>query len=199
MSFFLLPSGIASSSPLIKEHERAQFEDAHLLLETVKAQADAMDVEVDAAREQASKDGFAQGLVEAEACITSEIGKFAEALSAIRTEHEARVAEAAFAAVTAIIGTVDDSEIVNRIVTTQLATRAETDGLRISVAPQMAASLSDQISSYEGCEVVADPDLAATACRLTTGDGRIVADLSLQLETLRQRWGLDLTSEESDA
>jgi flagellar biosynthesis/type III secretory pathway protein FliH len=190
MSFFLTASGIATSSPLIKGHERAQFVDALSLLDAARTQAAAIDAEVISARQQARDEGFAQGLAEAEACIASEIGKLTEAQSMIRAEHEARVAEAAFAAVTAIIGTMDESDIVNRIVTNQLAAKAQTDRLRISVAPQMVSALAAQISCYEGCELVADPDLTTTACRLTTGDGRIVADLSLQLATLRQRWGL---------
>jgi type III secretion protein L len=191
MSFFILPSGIASSSSLIKEHERAQFVDALSLQAAARSTAEAMDAEAAAAHQLARDEGFAQGLTEAEACIASEIGKLTEAVAEIRSEYEARVAEAAFAAVTAIIGTMDDSDIVNRIVANQLAAKAETDGVRISVAPQMAAALSDQISADKGCEIVADPHLAATACRLSTGDGRIVADLSLQLEALRQRWGLE--------
>jgi flagellar biosynthesis/type III secretory pathway protein FliH len=191
MSFFLTPIGIAANSPLIKEYERAQFVDALSLLDAARTQAAAIDAEVRSACQQARDEGFVQGLAEAEACIASEIGKLTEAVALIHSEHEARVAEAAFAAVTAIIGTMDDSDIVNRIVSNQLVARAEANGLRISVAPQMVAALAAQISCYEGCEVVADPDLATTACRLTTGDGRIVADLSLQLETLRQRWGLE--------
>ncbi len=195
MGFFLTKSGMGSNQVLIKAHEREAFATAQSLLAAAQVQAATMDAQAETARREAEQKGFAHGLNDAEACLQSEIAKFAEAIEAIRQDYEARVAEAAYAAVMAIVGTLDDSEIVQRIVANQLAGRTESDSLRIMVAPQMADALAGIVSSYNGCEVMVDPDLPATACRLTTGDARIVADLSLQMETLRQRWGLDSSPE----
>jgi flagellar biosynthesis/type III secretory pathway protein FliH len=195
MSFFLAHGAVGSGSSLIKAHERAEFTDALGLLTAAQQQATEIDARAQEASQRAEEQGLARGLANAEESIASEIAKLTDAVATIRAEYEASVAEAAYAAVTAIVGTLDDAEIVNRIVTNQLATRNESSGLRINVAPQMASGLQERIAAHEGCEIVADPDLAPTACRLTTGDGRIVADLSLQLETLRQRWGLEAAKE----
>ncbi len=190
MSFYLQDSEIGCDSPLIKANERIQFVESHSLLAAAKGTAAQIGANNEIAQTQGYDAGFAQGLADGEARLISEIAKLSEALAAIRIDHEARVAEAAFAASTAIIGTLDDADIVRRIVANQLATRTESDAIRITVAPQMAAAVSEQLAGNQNVEIVADADLAGTDCRMMTGDGRIVADLSLQLETLRHRWGL---------
>jgi flagellar biosynthesis/type III secretory pathway protein FliH len=190
MSFFLNPIGLESRSPLIKAAERTQFTDALALLDAAADKSSRVEAEGEAARSEAYETGYAEGLADGQAKLSAELAKLADAVAAIRADHEAGVAEAALAATTAIIGTLDDADIVTRIVHNQIAARVESDAIRISVAPQMIEALSTLASEHKDIEFIADPDLASTDCRITSGEGRIVADLSLQMGKLRQRWGL---------
>jgi flagellar biosynthesis/type III secretory pathway protein FliH len=196
MSYFLMPNGLASSSPLIKASERQHFSDALALLESAEQKAST----ADAAYEAARAEGYEQGLLQAQrdtgAAIATETEKLALAVAEIRSAYEARVAEAAFAAASAIVGALDDCEAAARIVEMQLARRNSEEAVKVHVAPATAEKLSDRLGLSPAVEIISDPALPPTACRIVTGEGRIMADLSLQLETLRQRWGLAFTEAE---
>jgi type III secretion protein L len=192
MSFHLIEgTPLASASLLIKAHDVADFVDAAALLREARriaADADAADAE---ARRAGYDAGLAQGLAEAERLIAAEAGKFAEAINAIRTDYTAQVAEAAYAATIAIIGDLDDAEIVSRIAALQLARQDDNAALQLTVAPSVHAELQEGPGTNSGVAILADPTLAATDCHVMNGQGRIIASLSLQLQMLRERWGLD--------
>ena len=188
MSYYRLPDGFASDSPLIKADDRTAFADAVALLSASQARSEALATTEAEAQANGYADGLAQGLADAEQRLAAETAKLVNAVDAIRRDYTARVAEAAHAATIAIIGTLDDANIVNRIVAQQLAQRDDTDGLVLTVHD--AAPLKEALGKQSAIDVIADSELPSTACRLSTREGRIVADLSLQLNTLRQRWGL---------
>jgi flagellar biosynthesis/type III secretory pathway protein FliH len=190
MSYFLMQNGLAAQSPLIKAKERSHFVDALSLLDIARQKADTIEAMTEAARAQAYEEGFAKGLEHAEVCLLDEIGKFAAAVHMLQADYEARVAEAAFAATSAIIGSFEDADNVSRIINTQLTKRAGDENIRIHLAPHVASTVAQTLADKDNIEIVAEADLCGTDCRIATGDGRIVADLSLQLESLRQRWGL---------
>jgi flagellar biosynthesis/type III secretory pathway protein FliH len=190
---FHLISGIslASNGPLIKASEVADFTDAASLLREAKRIADdaaATDAE---ARRTGYAAGFSEGMAEAEHLIATEAGKFAEAIDAIRAEYAAQVADAAFAATTAIIGELDDSDIVSRIVSLQLARHDDNAAVQLVVSPSVYAEIQSQRDGASGITIQSDPALAPTDCHVLNGQGRIIANLSLQLQMLRERWGLD--------
>jgi type III secretion protein L len=196
MSYFIMRNGLAATSPLIKATDRQAFSNAVALLDAAREQANNAEAIRKAGYEEAYQKGFTDGLRDAEEKLQAEIQKFADALSIVQADYEARVAEAAFAATKAIIGSLDDETVIIKIVETQLSKRADNEALRIQVAQQFAPALAKQLSGKANIEIVADSDMPPAACRLVTPDGRIVADLSLQLETLQQRWGLSQSSDE---
>jgi flagellar biosynthesis/type III secretory pathway protein FliH len=199
MRFHLIEgTPLASNGPLIKAREVANFADAAALLREAKrvaAEAEAADTE---ARRSGYDAGLAQGLAEAERLVVAEAGKFAEAIEAIRAEYAAHVADAAFAATTAIIGELNDAEIVSRIVALQLARQDENASLQLIVSPSVHAQLQAKLGNSTGLTVLSDAALAPTDCHVMNGQGRIIASLSLQLQMLRERWGLESAAAEME-
>jgi flagellar biosynthesis/type III secretory pathway protein FliH len=161
----------------------------------IAAEAEAADTE---ARRRGYDAGLAQGLAEAERLVAAEAGKFADAIEAIRVEYAAHVADAAFAATTAIIGELNDEDIVARIVALQLARQDENASLQLIVSPSVHAQLQAKLETISGMTILSDPALAPTDCHVMNGQGRIIASLSLQLQMLRERWGLESAAAEME-
>ncbi len=195
MSFHLISgTPIASKSPLIKACDVPAVADAAALLKEARriaADAERADAE---ARRAGYDAGLAQGLAEAERLIAAEAEKFAEAVEAIRTEYAAHVAEAAYAATIAIIGELDDADVVSRIVDLQLARQDDLANLQLVLSPAVYADLAAKLKENSAVTILADPALAPTDCHVISGQGRIIASLSLQLQMLRERWGLEEAS-----
>jgi type III secretion protein L len=199
MSYFLVPDGtLALDSPLVKAQDRTAFADALSLLNAAKAAARGVEASVAEQRQQGYEAGLAQGLADAETMLAQEIASFAESTARYRRELDARVAEAAFAATTAVIGTFGDADIVTAIVRQQLAKRDADEALTIHIAPLMLDPVLQALAGSPNITLVPDPNMEATGCRITAAEGRIVADLSLQLDTLRQRWGLAVRAGETE-
>lgn len=195
MSFHLIEgTPIASQSPLIKARDVPAFTAAAALLHEARriaADAEAADAE---ARRAGYDAGLAEGLAEAGRLIAAEAGKFTEAIEAIRKDYTAHIAEAAYAATVAIIGELDDAETVSRIVALQLARQDESANLQLILSPSVHAELTAKLGENSAVTILADPALAPTDCHVISGQGRIIASLSLQLQMLRERWGLDQDS-----
>lgn len=200
MSFHLLEgTPIASTSPLIKAGEVANFTDAALLLRAAKriaADTEAADAE---ARRAGYEKGFAQGLSDAKQVIASEAAKFAEAVGTIRADYAAQVAEAAHAATTTIIGELDDAELISRIVALQLSRQDENASVQLILSPIVEAEVRERLGGMSNLAIVADPALAPTDCHIVNGQGRTIASLSLQLRMLGERWGLDTETAKTGA
>jgi flagellar biosynthesis/type III secretory pathway protein FliH len=199
MSFHLIEgTPIASQSPLIKARDVPAFTAAAALLREARriaADAEAADAE---ARRAGYGAGLAEGLAEAERLIAAEAGKFAEAIEAIRKDYTAHIAEAAYAATVAIIGELDDVETVSRIVALQLARQDDSANLQLILSPSVHTELTAKLGENSAVTILADPALAPTDCHVISGQGRIIASLSLQLQMLRERWGLDQDSTEME-
>ncbi len=195
MSFFLIPAGetpmLGSTSPLIKKRERAAFVDAAELLAHTRRIAASTNSIAEDARAQAIGEGRAEGAAAAQADLDTALHGFADAVRRIEEWHSAQVAEAAYAATTAIIGSFDDETLVTRLVTQVLARQKVQNGLSIQVAPDLEPRLAGIFGEDGGLPVVANPDLGPNECHVMTANGRIIASLPVQLAVLRERWGID--------
>jgi flagellar biosynthesis/type III secretory pathway protein FliH len=199
MSFHLIDgANLASNSQLIKACEVVDFVDAAALLREARrmaAEAEAADAE---ARRIGYDAGLAEGQAEAERLVAAEVGRFAEAVEAIRTDYAVQVAEAAYAATTAIIGELDDAEIVRRIVALQLARQDDNLAITLIVSPSVHAVLQVELDANSGIIISPDANMSPTDCHVINGQGRVIANLSLQLQVLRERWGLDAKADDGE-
>lgn len=194
MTFHLFHSDknslLASDRAVIKRSDRKDFTEAAALLRAASAIRD----EAVTATEAARRDGHAQGLAEArdtiEAQLTEQIAGFAAALDAHEQARRSDIAEAAYAAVRAILGALPDEELVPRIVERTLARLPAEGPVSVFVADAVAARVMERLGTASHVVVSAEPGLSPTDCVVRTSAGQVIASLSVQLDSLAKRWGV---------
>lgn len=194
MSYFIMPAGsryvAGSHSPLIKKNERAQFADAVELLREASEISYGAEAALESARKEAWAQGYAEGCAAAQHDLNTALRTFIEAVIAVEKLHAANVAEAAYAATVAMIGEMEDSTVAGLIATQVIAKQKKRDGIRILVSPDNYERLTASQQDMKSLSVAANPDLGPTDCHVITENGRIIADLAIQLAVLRSRWGI---------
>jgi flagellar biosynthesis/type III secretory pathway protein FliH len=194
MSLFLLPlSGehiLGSSSPLIKASERQAFESALSLLAAAEIQKAESQAAYDAAREA----GFQQGLVDGQEAVTTEFvaqaADMARQVVAHSEKRQSDIAQAALAATKAILGAVEPQQLVPAMVDQVLGRIDNRNTVTILVHPMHGDALSRQFQDNSDIAITTDAAFGSTDCEIITADGRIVASLSVQIDTLAARWGV---------
>jgi flagellar biosynthesis/type III secretory pathway protein FliH len=181
---------LASDTAVIKRAERSDFIDAVALLQAAAAIRDAAEVRAEAARQAAYEEALAEARGAVEAELAEQVAGFARALEQHEAARRDDIAAAAYAAVQAIVGTLDDETLVARIAERTLA-RLPDGPVTLHVAPVMAARLGAQLEELTHVTIVADPALGTTDCVLRGNAGQVIASLSVQLAALAKRWGVD--------
>ena len=181
---------LASDRAVIKRTERRDFTDAAALLAAAAAIRDQALADADAAR----RDGHAEGLAEARASIgdhlAEQVAAFAAAIEAHEQARRSDIAEAAYAAVRAIVGELDDEALVPRMVERTLA-RLPADGpVTVFVPADLAARVSERLGERSHVVIAEDPGLGSGDCIVRTSAGQVIASLSVQLDSLAKRWGV---------
>jgi flagellar biosynthesis/type III secretory pathway protein FliH len=201
MSYFMLPFGgrhlVGSASPLIKHKDRQAFTDSASLLRHAISISESSEAALDKARQAAWTEGYTAGAAAAQQDLSKELNKFSDAASAVADLHARNVAEAAYAATIAIIGEFEDSELVERIAAQVIAKQKEHDGITIQVSSDVCAQLAASMDGESSIPIEANDNLGPGDCHIITANGRIIANLSVQLAVLRDRWGIE-TKAESD-
>jgi flagellar biosynthesis/type III secretory pathway protein FliH len=179
-----------SSRPVVKAYERTAFADAvSVLVETrylrERAQADA-----EAARNDGRRAGLDEAKAESRHAIAAGLADIARNIDAHAESRRADIAEAAFAAAHAIVGELDKSEAMRRVVDRTLARLDTETPVTIDVAPVLAAELRTHVAALNHVSITENPDLGPTDCHIVTASGRIIASLSVQFDALAARWGL---------
>ncbi len=175
---------------------RIAREDVAVVRDTDTLLADAKAIRESAleAAKSAERAGYEKGREQALAEMKETLGKaLAELTSQFDDENARRENEVAHAAMTVVeqlIGSKDDLDVVQGLARRALGHSAAT----IHVAPEWVDDLTASLGTEAGAEIKADPSLDRLACRITTGEGRIIADLDTQLANLRARWGLESRS-----
>jgi flagellar biosynthesis/type III secretory pathway protein FliH len=180
---------LGSDSPIIKRSQRADFTDAASLLQAASAIRDRAETDTAAARSRGHAEGLAEAKATARTMVAEELTAFAAAVDGYARARRDDVAEAAYAAVRAIIGEIDDKDLVGRLVDRTLARLPGNGPIAVTVAPEMLDLLAGRLTSDQ-VTVIADPTLGATGCHVRTSDGQVIASLSIQLDALAKRWGV---------
>ncbi len=181
---------LTSDRPVIKRADRKPLETA---LDALR-EASALRGRATADAEGARRTARAEGLAEARAAINALVAdRLAELSAEIERHAEARrtdIADAAFAATRAIIGSFEPDDLLGRIVDRTMA-RIDGDApVTIEVAPAMAENLAQRLAASTHVTIVSDDLLGPTECRIRGGQGQIVASLAVQLDALAARWGI---------
>ena len=190
MSGYLLCGDTVLRAPgaRIPREDVAAFRDSIALLEEAQARRDRASEDIETERADARRDAREEALAEMRASLAEAVAQIQQGFAAENARRERETAAAAMEVLEHLIGQRPDAELVTGLASKALE-RVGRSGITVRVAPDMAEALS---AAMEGREVAiaADASLPPLACRIDTGDGRVVADLDTQLATLRERWGL---------
>lgn len=179
-----------SERAVIKRDERQTFSDAVALLGAVReAQARAVQA-ADAARNEAYTAALAVARAEIDALLAGEIAQFAAAIDAQEQARRNEIAEAALAAVHAVLGELDDATLAPALVARALDRLQPQGAVIVAVAPDMAEKVAARLDTLTEVTILPDPALGAHDCAIRTEQGQVIASLSVQLETLAKRWGV---------
>jgi flagellar biosynthesis/type III secretory pathway protein FliH len=175
---------------VIKRAERVDFADAAALLQAAAAIRDQALGETEAARREAQVQAMSDAQAEIDALVAEQVASFAAAIEAHEQARRSDIAEAAYAAVRAIVGELDDRELVPRMVERTLSRLPAEGPVTISVPGALAAAVSERLGEAAHVVVVADPGLGPIDCIVRTNAGQVIASLSVQLQSLAKRWGV---------
>ncbi len=186
------PSAIGATGSLIKASERAHFEQAADLLAQLTEARARLDDDIAERRAAAQAEGFAEGKAAVETHVGDALAALAEGVAAHEAQRRSEIADAAFAAVQAIIGAIPADIALSGIVA-QTVARMDAQGegaLHIEVAPAMLDALAARLPAETAALLRSNPALGAQDCTVVTDKGSLVASLDVQLESLAQRWGV---------
>ncbi|KTF67776.1 MULTISPECIES: FliH/SctL family protein [unclassified Sphingomonas] len=179
-----------SERAVIKRDERQSFSDAVALLGAVReAQAKAVQA-ADIAREEAYSTALSGARTDIDDLLAREIAQFAAAIEAQEQARRSEIAEAALAAVHAVLGELDDATLVPALVARALDRLHPQGAVIVAVAPDLAEKVAARLAALTEVTILADPGLGAHDCAIRTEQGQVIASLSVQLETLAKRWGV---------
>jgi flagellar biosynthesis/type III secretory pathway protein FliH len=179
-----------SGRPIIKAYERTAFVEAIGVLTETKKLRDRAHVDAENARNEGRRAGLEEAKVEARQTIAVGLAEVATAIDTHAESRRADIAEAAFAAARAIVGELDNSDTMRRVVDRTLARLDTETPVTIDVAPALAADVRQHVAALVHVSVTENSDLGPTDCQVMTASGRIIASLSVQFDALAARWGL---------
>ncbi len=183
---------VAVRKKVIKAHEHAHFAEADALLRGVRALTAEAEADIATRRASAEADGRKEGLAAVQTVVEDALTALAKRVDAFEGERREEIARAAYAAVRAVIGTLGDETVLDGLVTASLARIGDDAPVTIEVAPAMLARIGVQLHGRPNITLRANEALGLLDCHLVSPQGRIVADLQLQLDALAERWGVDL-------
>jgi flagellar biosynthesis/type III secretory pathway protein FliH len=181
---------LTSDRAVIKRRDRVPFNDALTLLRETTAIRDQARDEADRARNSARLEGLTEARLAAHETVATALADIATAIDTHAETRRADIAEAAFAAARAIIGEIDDTEVMQRIVDRTIARLDGDKPVTIEVAPALVVALTKHAANLAHVAVTENPDFGPTECRIHSAQGQIVASLSIQFDALAARWGL---------
>jgi flagellar biosynthesis/type III secretory pathway protein FliH len=201
MSYFLLNIGqqaLATKSPLIKAQECADFSNAAELLcniEHLKTQTDAAYSD---AQKQGYADGLAAGIDAVKAEFRAEIEQFAKAISSAEASRHEQIAAAAIAGAQAIVGAIDQTEAMRGIISQVLKRIDKDQAITVHIHADHASALQENGEFPSNITLVSNPSLGPTDCEIVSANGKIIANMELQLAGLAQRWGVNSIDDAQD-
>jgi flagellar biosynthesis/type III secretory pathway protein FliH len=181
---------LTSDRAVIKRRVRVAFGDALTLLRETTTLCDKARADADSAREAARREGLDEARLAAHEAVATGLADITTAIDAHAEARRADIADAAFAAARAIIGEMDDTDVMQRIVDRTLARLDGDKPVTIEVAPALVDALTRHTDGLTRVTVSENPDFAPTDCRIHSAQGQIVASLSVQFDALAARWGL---------
>lgn len=195
MAYLLLHSDgqalLATDRPIVKARDRGAIAEASQVLEIVRAQEEASSERCRIAEAAARHLGRSQGIDEGRRDFADAIADIGRQALAHQQAQEDQVASLALAALRRMVDAIGDETVLIGLARRAVAAVLPAPDILVQVAPEMSDALGAAFAADEdmaGIVVRPDPALATHQCRITTGDGRIIADLAHQIAAIESRW-----------
>jgi len=176
-------------SARIAKDDVATFRSSAELLVTAKALRDDAAIAAQAAEAAGYERGRQQALDEMRDALGEAIATLAQGFAAENERRERGTAAAAMQVLERMLGQLDDSLIITGLAR-EVLRKAGGGSVTVAVAPEWVGAVRARLADHHDVTVEAASSLGRFACRVTSLDGRIIADLDTQLTALRDRWGL---------
>lgn len=195
MTWLLIEQGdtlLATDRPIVKAPERPVLNDAIALLREVRDQRAAEIAAALFAREQAEREGHAAGVESGRRAFAEAVARLSAQTVAHHRREEAEIAQLALAALRHMVAGLGDEAMMAGIARRAVAAVMPAEQVLVETSEAMLAPVTAALGDHEASEGVtvrADPALGDRQCRITAADGRVIADLDVQLAALEERWG----------
>lgn len=195
MAYLLLHSDgqalLATDRPIVKARDRGAIAEANEVLGMVRALEEASSDRCRNAEAEARHLGRLQGIDEGRRDFADAIADIGRQALAHQQAQEDQIATLALAALRRMVDGIGDEAVLIGLARRAVAAVLPAPDILVQVAPDMSDALAAAFAADEdmtGVVVRPDPALAAHQCRITTGDGRIIADLAHQIAAIESRW-----------
>ncbi|WP_336970733.1 FliH/SctL family protein [Sphingobium aromaticiconvertens] len=182
---------LASDSPLIRADERSRVEDAIALLKDIRGMRDGQSAAVAQAQADARILGWKEGEAAGRAAFADAVAELVQRASDWRSEQQAQIADLALAALRQIVGAIEPADLMVGIARRAVEAAGGQGPMVVELAPTMEDAVRTRLAAQPvpaEVDIRGDPALAEDQCRISGPDGRIIADLGVQLAALEQRW-----------
>lgn len=182
---------IATERRLIKAGERAILDDACALLARARDIEEQMRLRHAEAERDAKACGLQEGHEEGRRAFVAAIERLLRDVRNHRLAEEREIAVLALAALRRMIDDIGDEAMMMGIARRAVSAAASGGGTIVHVAPELRDAVAAAVEPEgAGIAVRSDPALSLHECRVMTGEGRIIADLAVQLAAIEGRWSM---------
>jgi len=180
------------TGPIVKAAHFTQMQEASEVLQEARRKAREIEAGADCVLELARIEGYAQGLQQARAELSTQIAQTTARLESSFVSLEARIVNTVMGAVQQILRETDERTVMERLIRRVLAERRTEKQLRLRVS----ASQFDQVNHWlagvlrefpdvEFIDVLKDPNATPGTCVLESEFGVVDASLDTQLAAVR--------------
>lgn len=183
-------SAVLAEQPLIKAKDMRAMQSSMALL----SEATALRNDAATAREEAVRQGRAEGLEQARSEIANmladEIATLANRIAASEADVRSDIAAMTHRALSEILGLMSEEDKISAITERALSRLEMSEVEAIEVHPDAAAAMHDKLAPEAAALLRPDPALGMSDCVIRAHSGTIIASLDVQLAALAQRWGI---------
>jgi flagellar biosynthesis/type III secretory pathway protein FliH len=194
VSYYLLQRGgdalLATGRPVLKAGEQPALRDSFQLLARLREADAARETSAAMAERDARERGWQAGFAEGQRAFAEAVAEIAAQAARHRDAREAEIASLAVAALHKMVGMIGDEIMMAGIAQRAVAAVTSRGPILVETSEAMCGGIEAALAGQEAEEVNVrvDPALGDRQCRITAPDGRIIADLDLQLDALEKRW-----------
>lgn len=195
MTYLIIEQGdalLGTDRAIVKAPERAALTDAVALLRELRTRRAEEAAAADRAREVGWREGHQAGVEAGRRSFAEAVARLSAQTVAHHREEEGEIAQLALAALRHMVASIGDEAMMAGIARRAVSAVMPAEAVLVETSEAMLGPVTAALGEHDGAEAVtarADPALGDRQCRITAANGRVIADLDVQLAALDERWG----------